>query len=53
MILGGWVNAMMGAGFPSWHGGKIGVFQEYWSMGCQEQNCSVKKQRGALFERKF
>ena len=45
------MNAMMGAGFPSWHGGKIGVLQEYWSMGCQETLRSKfpLKQRPALF----
>jgi len=40
---------MMGAGFPSWHGGKIDVFMDIGAGGCQGQNWSVKKQPGGLF----
>jgi len=39
-IFGGGVNAMMGAGFPVMAWGENDVLQEYWSMGCQEQNWS-------------
>jgi hypothetical protein len=48
MIFGGGVNAMMGAGFPSWHGG-IGVFKDIWSMGCEGQNEAEKNSLADCF----
>ena len=52
-IFGGGVNAMMGAGFPVMAWGGLGVFQGYWSMGCEGQNEAEKTCSGNRFCAEF